>query len=62
MTDQESAKLEREKLNGDNHVIEIAATEQNEVRCSMFKREGEGGGKKCVCVHTYIYVNNVYNI
>jgi len=26
---QDSAKLEREKLNGDNHVIEIAATEQN---------------------------------
>ena len=26
---QDAAKLEREKLNGDNHVIEIAATEQN---------------------------------
>ena len=26
---QDSAKLEREKLNGDNHVIEVAATENN---------------------------------
>jgi hypothetical protein len=26
---QDAAKLEREKLNGDNHVIEIATTEQN---------------------------------
>ena len=27
---QDAAKLEREKLNGDNHVIEVAADENNE--------------------------------
>jgi hypothetical protein len=27
---QDEAKLEREKLNGDNHVIKIAATEQKQ--------------------------------
>ena len=32
---QDAAKLEREKLNGDNHVIEIAATEQNQAASIM---------------------------
>ena len=32
---QDAAKLEREKLNGDNHVIEVAATEQNQAASIM---------------------------
>jgi hypothetical protein len=39
---QDEAKFEREKLNGDNHVIKIAATEQKQaVRVIVPPYEGQ---------------------